>query len=152
MMTPSDQLRLLAPNLTKSFPRSPRALLGGYVLAARSLDKCRAELAGTNGEYHFNCPLDRMFFDFTGIDADDFKDFVAIGTTDAEVSEWLARRSQVSSRAEIIAWNNKLRCTRLCDLSEDLQVYLEDYSAQFVRQNHPVYVWFDIYDLEEQRL
>jgi hypothetical protein len=151
-MTPSDQLKLLAPDLTKSFPRSPRETLGGFVLAARSLDKCRAQLAGTNGEYHFNCPLDRIFFDFTEIDADDFREFVAIGTTDEEVAEWVAKHSEISARHEIVAWNNKMRCTRVCDLPSELQVYLEDYCEKFVRRNRPAYVWFDIYDLEEQRL
>ena len=38
----------LAKDLTKDFPRSPREVLyGGYVIAARKLDKCRATLAGT---------------------------------------------------------------------------------------------------------
>lgn len=33
----------------------------------------RTVLAGTNGEYHFDCPLDN-FFGFDGITDDDFKD------------------------------------------------------------------------------
>lgn len=61
--------RLMAKDLLREFPRSPRESLGGYVVAARVLDKCRAAVAGTLGEYHFNCLLDRHFFDFTGIDA-----------------------------------------------------------------------------------
>jgi len=61
-----------ALDLRKDFPRSPRATLAGYVVAGRALDKCRAEIAGTAGEYHFNCPLDELFFGFTGIDAEAF--------------------------------------------------------------------------------
>ena len=53
---------LKAKDLTHEFPRSPRETLAGYVLAARVLDKCRAAIAGTLGEYHFDCPLDRFFF------------------------------------------------------------------------------------------
>ncbi|MGE9291624.1 MAG: DUF5069 domain-containing protein, partial [Puniceicoccales bacterium] len=75
-----------ALDLTKEFPRSPRATLGGYVVAARTLDKCRALVAGTAGEYHFNCPLDQVFFGFTGIDADQFKEFVATGADDQAVA------------------------------------------------------------------
>ena len=43
-VTPSQKLKLLALDLTKPkiFPRSPRETLGGYVLAGRTLDKCRA--------------------------------------------------------------------------------------------------------------
>src|SRR3546814_15025784 len=46
-------------------PRGPRVRLGGLVLLPRVLDKCRATIAGKNGEYNFNCPLDQRFFAFT---------------------------------------------------------------------------------------
>lgn len=39
----------------------------GAALAAHCVDKCRAVLAGTAGEYHSDCPLDRVWLDFTGI-------------------------------------------------------------------------------------
>jgi len=151
-MQTNEKLKLLALDLTKTFPRSPRETLAGYVVAGRTLDKCRAVLAGTNGEYHFDCPLDRTFFDFTGISADAFKDFVATGATDTEVADWITAHSKVTGRAEIVQWNNKLRHTRPCDMPPELQLFLEDYIPQFVRKNRPVYVWFDVYDIEEQRL
>lgn len=50
-MSATEKLKLLAKDLTKEFPRSPREMLGGYVLAARAADKCRAVLAGTAGDY-----------------------------------------------------------------------------------------------------
>jgi hypothetical protein len=37
-------------DLTVRPPRSPRVRLGGYVILPRMLDKCRAMLAGKNGE------------------------------------------------------------------------------------------------------
>ncbi|MBT5925164.1 MAG: DUF5069 domain-containing protein, partial [Verrucomicrobia bacterium] len=37
-----QKLSDLALDLTTSFPRSPRSVLAGYVIAARMLDKCRA--------------------------------------------------------------------------------------------------------------
>ena len=66
-LTPSVA-NLGAPDLTRRPPRSPRSRLGGYTLLPRMLDKGRATLAGTNGEYHFNCPLDQRFLGFAGID------------------------------------------------------------------------------------
>jgi Domain of unknown function (DUF5069) len=39
-----------AKNLTQEPPRSPRIRLGGYLLAARMIDKGRAQLNGTLGE------------------------------------------------------------------------------------------------------
>ncbi len=55
-----------APNLTQRPPRSPRVRLGGYVILARGLDKGRAELADTAGEYKYNNPMDRHWFRYTG--------------------------------------------------------------------------------------
>ena len=151
-MTPAEKLNLLAPDLTKSFPRSPRETLGGFVVAARALDKCRAVLAGTNGEYHFDCPLDRTFFDFAGFTAEDFKAFVATGATDAEVAAWIEAGTKVRDQKDVVIWNNRMRCMRPCDMAPELQIFLEGYIPQFIRRNRPVYVWFDVYDIEEQRI
>ena len=148
----NHNLKLLAKDLTKDYPRSPRETLASYVIAARMLDKCRAVLAGTAGEYHFDCPLDNQFLGFTGIASDEFKAFVASGATDAEVADWIQQHSKIKERPEIVAWNNKLRATRLCDMPIELQQFLEDYIPKFVPQKRPVYVWFDVYDLEEGRI
>lgn len=151
-MNSAEKLALLAPDLTKGFPRSPRETLAGYVVAARTLDKCRAVLAGTAGEYHFDCPLDRTFFDFTGIGAESFKNHVASGATDAEVAAWITEQSKITGETERVVWNNQMRHTRPCDMPTELQVFLEGYIPQCLRKNRPVYVWFDVYDIEEERL
>ena len=101
----NERVISLAPDLTKTSPRSPRAPLGDYkILAARALDKCRAELAGTSGSYHFNCPLDQAFFKFTKIDSEQFKNFVATGASDQEVTDWISKESRVQDKAKIAAW------------------------------------------------
>lgn len=148
----SEKLKLLAKDLTKEFPRSPRELLGGYVIAGRALDKCRAVLAGTAGEYHSDCPVDQIFLNFAEIPYAAFRDFVATGATDAEVGEWIEKNAKKRPRIEIIRWNNDLRSKRISDLNDDLQEYMEDYIPKYVPKNRPVYVFFDVYDLEEQRI
>ena len=50
MSTINENVKKLAPDLTKGFPASPHAMLAGYILAKRAVDKCRAELAGTVAE------------------------------------------------------------------------------------------------------
>ena len=55
-------------------------------------------------------------------------------------------------RAEIIAWNNKERDLHLSDLPLELQEYMEDYIQQFIPRNRVVHYWFDVYDLEEERI
>src|SRR5580693_6467052 len=112
---------LKAKDLTHEFPRSPRETLAGYVLAARALDKCRSAIAGTLGEYHFDCPLDRFFFKFTGIDAESFRSFLSTGADDDAVATWITEHAALRSRIEIIKWNNQIRETCLGDMPEDLQ-------------------------------
>ena len=149
-----EKLKLLARDLrdAKEFPRGPRVMLAGYVLAARAVDKCRAVLAGTQGEYHSNCPVDQIWLKFTEIDYNDFKSFLATGATDDEIAVWIGEHAKKRSRAKIIVWNNKQRDLRLSDLSPELQEYMEDYIQQFVPRNRVVYDWFDVYDLEEERI
>ena len=142
----------LARDLSVTFPRSPRETLGGYVIAARTLDKCRAVLAGTDGGYIFNCPLDRLFFAFTGIDADAFRDAVKRGATDEEMAAWIAQKAQPRERIAIIRWNNELRDKRISELPDETQAYLEDYIPTILKPGKVVYTWFDVYDIEEGRL
>ena len=84
-----EKVKQLAPNLQQEEPRAKDVELGGFKMAARALDKCRAELAGTAGEFHFNCPMDQRFFGNSGIGAESFREFVASGASDQEVEEWI---------------------------------------------------------------
>jgi len=149
-----EQVKLLAPDLRegKEFPRSPRATLAGYVLAARAVDKCRAVLVGWQGEYHSNCPLDQRWLKFAEIDYNEFRAFVATGSTDDEIAAWIDKHAKKRPRVEIIKWSNQQRDLRLSDLPAEIQEYMEDYVQQFVPRNRPVYHWFDVYDLEEERI
>ncbi len=149
-----EKVRLLARDLRdgKEFPRGPRELLAGYVLAARAVDKCRSALVGRQGEYHSNCPVDQIWLKFAEIDYSDFRAFIATGATDDEIAEWIAGNARQRPRMEIIVWNNKQRDTRLSDLSLETQEYMEDYICQFIPRNRVIYHWFDVYDIEEQRL
>lgn len=141
-----------ALDLSREFPRSPRTKLAGYVLAARALDKCRAELAGTQGEYHYSCPMDSMFLDFAGISAEDFKAAVASGKSDDEMDRWIREHAKNDSKEEIIRWNNSLRDKRLCEMDAELQVFLEEYIEENIPKDRVIYHWFDVYDIEEGRI
>lgn len=151
-MTNDEKLKLLAPDLSKNYPRSPRETLGGYVIAARCVDKARADLAGTIGEYHSGCPLDKIFLEFSGIDFQALRDQLAAGATDAEIDSWIRKNAKQKEKIEVIRWNNEWRDKQVSDLNDGLQEYLEDYIPQFVPKNRPVYRFFDVYDLEEERI
>src|SRR5437879_1044043 len=81
-------------DLTKEAPRSPRIRIGGYAILGRTIDKCRALVAGNIGEYHFDCPLDNMLFGFKGVKGDDFKAQIENGASDQQMAEWLDQSGQ----------------------------------------------------------
>src|SRR5262245_6071817 len=136
-----EKVKLLARDLRdgKEFPRSPRATLGSYVLAARAVDKCRAVLVDWQGDYHSNCPLDQRWLSFAEIDYHDFRSIVATGATDDEIAAWVEQQAEKRPRAEIVAWNNKERDLRLSDLPHELQEYMENYVQRYVPRNRVVY-------------
>jgi hypothetical protein len=95
-----------ALDLTKEPPRSPRVRLGGYVILARTSDKCRALLANQIGEYHFDCPLDNMLFSFKGVTGADFKAQVESGASDDDLLTWLNANGAAKTPAEIKEWSD----------------------------------------------
>jgi hypothetical protein len=96
-----------ALDLTKYAPHSPRERLAGFVIARRTIDKCRATVAGTQGEYHFDCPLDNQLFSFKGINGAQFKAAVQNSDSDEEVGAWLLANGTRKTAAEIKAWSDK---------------------------------------------
>ncbi len=144
----TENVKALAKDLTKEYPSSPHLTLGRFVIAARTLDKCRSQLAGTIGEYHYDCPLDNVFFNFAGITSDDFKDFVATGADDEAVGKWIQDQTDRSEDVVKI-WNLKMRQFQITDLPFQNQLFLEGYIQENIPQNRRVYTWFDVYDLEE---
>jgi hypothetical protein len=153
MSTIHDNVKKLAPDLTKDYPHSPHAMLGGYILAKRCVDKCRAELAGTIGDYHFDCPLDNFFLGFAGLKGADLKEFVATGADDEAVGKWIAEQATKRERVEIIKWNNSWRYKKIDELPDGLQEFMEDYIPANVPPEviHHVRYFFDIFDAEEKR-
>jgi hypothetical protein len=153
MSTINENVKKLAPDLTKGFPGSPHAMLGGYVLAKRCVDKGRAQLAGTAGEYHFDCPLDNIFLGFAGLKGPELGDFLATGADDAAVSKWIEEHATKRPKIEIIKWNNDLRYKRISELPDGMQEFMEEYIPQNVPREviHHIRYFFDIYDAEEKR-
>src|SRR5260221_1805720 len=93
-------------DLTHRPHRSPRVRLGGYATLPRMLDKGRATIAGKNGEYHYNCPLDQRFTAFVGVSADALKKQLAAGKGDGDILAWIEKNAKHSrTQSEIAAWS-----------------------------------------------
>lgn len=100
-------LNYSAPDLTQHPPRSVRVRLGGYAHLPRLLDKARAVIGSRNAGYHYNCPLDRQFFSFTGIDHEKFLAEVKQGRSDTEMIAWV-RANTTRLPHEVYAWSQWL--------------------------------------------
>jgi len=97
---------LKAPDLSQRPPRSPRVKLGGFVILPRALDKGRAKAAGTPGEYHYACPLDKAFFDFVKIDGEALFEQIQAGKGDWAILEWIHQNGGHKPTAwEIHQWS-----------------------------------------------
>jgi Domain of unknown function (DUF5069) len=121
----AEKLRALALDLNRTAPRSPRTALANFpAVAARLVDKCRSELVGWNGAYHYNCPLDRKFFTACGLDAEALRGFIATGANDTEVAVWMSQNAR-SAPKKIADWSRRflaMRLWRLLDLEDWLHV------------------------------
>ena len=101
-----------AKDLTKEPPRSPRERLGPYVILGRTMDKGRALLAGSIGEYHFDCPLDNTLFGFKGVSGEQVKGLLEQGASDEEVLAWLETHGTPRSAEEARAWASQVEGAR----------------------------------------
>src|SRR5579871_3310145 len=72
----------------------------------RAVDKCRASLAGTPGEYHYDSPLDNRLFSFKGITGEQFLAAVQAAANYEDVGAWLQANGTPKTPAEIKTWSD----------------------------------------------
>jgi hypothetical protein len=137
-------------DLRKQFPRSMRAVLSGYVHLARMIDKCRAVLAGTEGEYIYPCPMDMRLLEFAGITSDQFTAAVKSNPTDEGVQNWLRQVSKPHSETDLAAWNKAL-LERGPSSPESAERFAQ-YRNAVDPSRTDITAWADLQDLEEGRL
>lgn len=137
-----------SPDLTKRAPRSPRVRLGGFVILPRMLDKGRAAIAGTAGEYHYDCPLDGYLKSYLDFDAEGLKAELAAGKGDGEVLEWiLANSKNKRTPVEIAAWSQYMEHTAPGNLR--LRGFLQEFQQEFAPTRTDIHTLFDLLDLDD---
>src|ERR1035437_1875842 len=99
---------IIARDLTKKAPHSPRERIAGFAIASRAVDKCRASLAGTLGEYYYDSSLDNLLFSFKGITGEQFKAAVQASKNYEDVGIWLQGNSTKKTPAEIKTWSDEM--------------------------------------------
>ena len=140
---------IAAPDLTKRPPRSVRSLLGGYALLPRMLDKGRATVAGTNGEFHYDCPIDQHIINFLGIDAAALKEQLAAGKGDGEILEWInANAKHKRMPWEIQQWSQYM-ATRGPDSDAETLGFFAERVASFSKTREDITTWAALLDLDD---
>jgi hypothetical protein len=113
-----------AKDLTKEAPTSPRVRTGGYAILARMADKGRATIAGTQGEFHFDCPLDNYLFGFKGVQGADVKKLLEDGASNEEIAAWLDANGTPKTEEEKTAWSDSVEAARPYDNPEKKEWFI----------------------------
>jgi len=138
-----------APDLTKRPPRSPRCRLGGYAILPRMLDKGRAEIASTNGEFHYNCPLDQHIINFLGFDPEALHEQLAAGKGDGEILEWInSNAKHKRSPWEIEQWSD-FQQKRGPDSDAETLIFFGELLSKFSKTREDIKTWADLLDLDD---
>jgi hypothetical protein len=141
--------KIAFPDLTQRPPRSPRCRLGGYAGLPRMLDKGRATIAGKNGEYHFDCPLDQRVLSFMGIEAKALKTELAAGKGDGEILEWIkANAKNKPLDWEIEQWSSYLERRGPTSDAESLGFFVETI-GKISKTRDDIRSWSDLLDLDD---
>jgi hypothetical protein len=121
----------------------------GYVHLARMIDKCRAVLAGTEGEYIYPCPMDDRLMEFAGITADQFTAVVKTNPSDEAVATWFIQTAKPHAPAELDAWNRMM--LNRGPSSPQSMVKFKKYLDAIDPSRTDLTSWSDLQDLEEGR-
>jgi hypothetical protein len=136
-------------DLRTGFPRSMSVTIAGHVHVARMIDKCRAVLAGTEGEYIYPCPMDERLLEFAGLTSDQFTAAVKANPTDEGVAAWFQQAARPHSTAELEEWNRTLLARG--PSSPESAARFKKYLDAIDPSRTDLTAWSDLQDLEEGR-
>ncbi|MDH4327386.1 MAG: DUF5069 domain-containing protein [Nitrospira sp.] len=136
-------------DLRTNFPRSMSVKIAGHVHVARMIDKCRAVLARTEGEYIYPCPMDERLLEFAGITSEQFTAAVKANSTDEGVAAWFAQAAKPHTPAELEEWNRKLLARG--PSSPESAARFKKYLDAVDPSRTDLAAWSDLQDLEERR-
>jgi hypothetical protein len=142
----------------QTYPRSPKALLGGIAHLGRFVDKIRLRNAGQIQDYNYiTVGFDKYLIEFLQIDPRSFEQRVLVDGTDEELLAWVKIHSRKPSDQEIAQWSQSLLSSGPKDdaARERFQGRLRDIAMKRgvpVSSLPPVSTWADVIELDEGRL
>ena len=141
-----------------TYPRSPKALLGGIAHLGRFIDKIRLRHAGKIQDYNYiTVGFDKYLVDFLQVDPKAFEQRVLTGGTDEELLAWVKANSRRPSEQEILQWSHGLLSSGPRDdaARERFQGRLQEVATKRgvpISALPPVTTWADVIELDEGRL
>jgi hypothetical protein len=142
----------------QTYPRSPKAFLGGIAHLGRFIDKIRLRHAGKIQDYNYiTTGFDKHLVDFLQIDPKSFEKRVLAGGTDEGLLTWVKANSRRPSDQEIAQWSQGLLASGPKDdaARQRFQGRLQGIATKRgvpVASLPSVHTWADVIELDEERL
>jgi hypothetical protein len=142
----------------QTYPRSPKALLGGIAHLGRFIDKIRLRNEGKIQDYNYvTVGFDKYLIDFLQIDPKVFEQRVLAGGADEELLAWVKANSRKPSDQEIAQWSQGLLSSGPKDdaARQRFQGRLQEVAtkrAVAVSSLPSISTWADVIEIDEGRL
>jgi hypothetical protein len=142
----------------QTYPRSPKALLGGIAHLGRFIDKIRLRHAGKIQDYNYiTVGFDKHLVEFLQIDPKTFEQRALAGGTDEDLLAWVKANSRKPSDQEIAEWSQGLLDSGPKDdaARQRFQGRLQGIATKRgvpVESLPLVQTWVDVIELDEERL
>ena len=142
----------------QTYPRSPKALLGGIAHLGRFIDKISLRHAGKIQDYNYiTVGFDKYLVDFLQIDPKAFEQRVLAGGTDDDLLAWVKTNSRKPSEQKIAEWTQGLLSSGPKDdaARQRFQGRLQEVATKRgvpVSFLPPVSTWADMIELDEGRM
>ena len=141
---------MLKRDLTTTYPRSVRDKVAGVVQVGRAIDKGIAHANGLNGEYNYDCPMDKGVFGFLGIDGNALLDVIKNAQSESEIEAYVKPYVAKKTPQEIEAFNQEF-LSHGPQPGSDAEKYFLELRDQAGPGRTDVTTWPDLLDLDEKR-
>jgi hypothetical protein len=141
---------VLKKDLTTGYPRSVHEKVLGVVMLGRAIDKGIAFANGTNGEYNYDCPMDKAVFGTLGVDHDALLDVIKKANSESEIEAYLKPIVDKVDAAKIAEFNENFVKSEPEKGSPGHDYFLK-LRGEVAPDRTDVTAWADLLDLDEKR-
>ena len=146
-----DELSFGIVDLNRRAPRSPyNTDVYGMVHLARLIDKGRAYVGNTLGEYFYaeDSGMDRIALGFLGVSTDEFTVALKTHSTDAEIESWL-KDNHAKTETEIDAFNEKI--TNMGPENDRYKAMMANMLRKLDAEDSGISTWFAVMELDDEK-